>query len=90
MQGAIPTSQSHNPYRLATPAESTSPTDIEASEISRFRELLHVSNVLAFREKMKKVTISSKCTKNLWIYRADKQANIHCRAFTALDNYTCL
>lgn len=45
---------------------------------------------------MKKVTISSKCIKNPWIYRADKQANstinknVHCRAFTTLDNYACL
>lgn len=34
-----------------------------------------LSNVLAFREKMKKVTMSSKCIKNPYIYRADKQAN---------------
>lgn len=61
-------------------------TDIEASEISRFREPLHVSNVSAFREKWRKwQSVRNALRIPGFIVQINKlivplNKNIHCRA----------
>ena len=71
-------------------------TDIEASEISRFREPLHVSNVSAFREKWRKwQSVRNALRIPGFIVQINKlivplNKNVYCRAFTTLDNYACL
>ena len=67
-------------------------TDIEASEISRFREPLHVCNVSAFREKWRKwQSVRNALRIPGFIVQISKlivplNKNIHYTAFTTLNN----
>ena len=71
-------------------------TAIEASEIYCFREPLHVSNVSAFQEKWRKwQSVRNALRIPGFIVQINKlivplNKNVHCRAFTTLDNYACL